>query len=296
MDVARQNRPNKFTLIELLVVIAILSILMALLLPALKQAKDTATLAQCTGVLHGIITANASYACDSDEFSVHGRDLVASGWPISGYDRRFYWTKVYDDDWGDARPGEPGSGRNGPTGVQNICHVGQLTLGNYLPARGIAVACPQVERSEPEKPWGGKCVTTPADANIGLTKPFNGGNYWGNYEEDFYVGGASYCYYQTNYDVRGPLMRMVDKDANRKALFMDSEMGSACQQFSAIVFAGASPLIGWSRTHKPGFNVAYMDAHVAFFVDPERRIAFFKNQGYNYGSGSPLQSGDFDMK
>ncbi len=287
---------KNFTLIELLVVIAIISILMAILLPALKQAKDTATLAQCTGVLRGMITANASYACDNDEFSVHGKDLIGWNWGSTGYNRSFYYTNVYDDDWGSCKSGTPGSGRNGPTGEQNICHVGQLTLGNYLPARGVAIACPQVERSEPQKPWGGKCITTPEDANYGLTRPFNGGNYHCNYEEDFYIGTDGYAYYQTNYTVRGPLMRMTERGINRKALFADHEMVDKVQAFRPLVLGGASPLIGWSRTHKSGFNVAYFDAHIAFFVDPERRITFFTGEAQYYGSGAALFSGGFDMK
>ena len=53
-----------FTLIELLVVIAIVSILTALLLPALKNARATAKSALCMSNLHQIYTAFALYAND----------------------------------------------------------------------------------------------------------------------------------------------------------------------------------------------------------------------------------------
>jgi prepilin-type N-terminal cleavage/methylation domain-containing protein/prepilin-type processing-associated H-X9-DG protein len=58
-----KNR-NKFTLIELLVVIFIISVLAALILPALNKAKDTARRTQCKASLHGIGQGMAMYIGD----------------------------------------------------------------------------------------------------------------------------------------------------------------------------------------------------------------------------------------
>lgn len=67
---AREDFPIRkiFTLIELLVVIAIISILMAMLLPALKRARGMARHSLCVNQLrqHGI--GHASYAGDNDQF------------------------------------------------------------------------------------------------------------------------------------------------------------------------------------------------------------------------------------
>ena len=74
-----------FTLIELLVVIAIISILMAMLLPALKTAKEAAHSTACLNNERQSGQAILAYAEDNG-----GCGVVADGWSDGPYPQR-YW-------------------------------------------------------------------------------------------------------------------------------------------------------------------------------------------------------------
>ncbi len=69
----RRSPPGRgFTLIELLVVVAIIAILAAMLLPALKAAKDKAKAAQCINNLKQIGLAAVMYADDNQGLIILG--------------------------------------------------------------------------------------------------------------------------------------------------------------------------------------------------------------------------------
>ncbi|HBC86977.1 MAG TPA: hypothetical protein DCZ94_08495 [Lentisphaeria bacterium] len=83
---------SRFTLIELLVVIAIVAILAALLLPALQQAKETATQVLCLGRQKQVGISFAGYAVDFN-FIIPGADT----WDESaGANKR--WYDIYQGD------------------------------------------------------------------------------------------------------------------------------------------------------------------------------------------------------
>ncbi len=62
---AGASRPNGFTLVELLVVIGIIAILIALLMPALKRARQASKAIQCALNVRQLATAYVMYLGES---------------------------------------------------------------------------------------------------------------------------------------------------------------------------------------------------------------------------------------
>jgi prepilin-type processing-associated H-X9-DG protein/prepilin-type N-terminal cleavage/methylation domain-containing protein len=83
-------KPQKksFTLIELLVVVAIIAVLVAILLPAIGQARESARALSCMNALREFGLANEFYANDSQEWYVPIRVPSGSIWAMNSLFRR----------------------------------------------------------------------------------------------------------------------------------------------------------------------------------------------------------------
>ncbi len=90
-----------FTLIELLVVIAIIALLMAVILPSLKAAKELASGAVCVSNQRQLCLAWTSYAENNDDFLVGGSNYYNGNRPTP-----YRWVEVplYNDT--DVLPGD----------------------------------------------------------------------------------------------------------------------------------------------------------------------------------------------
>ncbi len=75
--VVRQRKSEGFTLIELLVVISIIALLISILLPALRKARDAGRIAQCLSNLHQVGVAMAAYEVDENRLPLHYKELLA---------------------------------------------------------------------------------------------------------------------------------------------------------------------------------------------------------------------------
>jgi prepilin-type N-terminal cleavage/methylation domain-containing protein/prepilin-type processing-associated H-X9-DG protein len=79
--VIRKVRSKAFTLIELLVVIAIIALLLSIIIPALKRAKEAAKRVSCLSNLEQLTLAWMIYAQENDDKVVRSRSFAnATGW------------------------------------------------------------------------------------------------------------------------------------------------------------------------------------------------------------------------
>jgi len=117
----RPRAANAFTLVELLVVIAIISVLCALLLPALATSKENGRRAQCVSNLRQLALAAQMYWDENDQISFRYLRGNTNGGTI-------YW-------FGWIKPGAEGQREYDPT---------YGSLYPYLDERGVEI-CPSLD-------------------------------------------------------------------------------------------------------------------------------------------------------
>lgn len=104
IDMKKQSTPRRdhparhaFTLIELLVVIAIIAILAAMLLPALRRAKEKGQGAQCLSNGRQLCYGWMMYAHDANDRIVYASDDGSGLPPTGNIQNKFAWTSQHLD-------------------------------------------------------------------------------------------------------------------------------------------------------------------------------------------------------
>ncbi len=78
-------RSAGFTLVELLVVVSIIALLISILLPSLRRARDSAKAVKCAANLHGVGQAMATYLAENNAWFPSSYDYLDGENDSSGY-------------------------------------------------------------------------------------------------------------------------------------------------------------------------------------------------------------------
>jgi prepilin-type processing-associated H-X9-DG protein/prepilin-type N-terminal cleavage/methylation domain-containing protein len=95
---SNKKRTEAFTLVELLVVISIIALLMAIIIPAMRKARETAKETICRSNLRGVGLAVLMYLSDNDQKMANSRNANGFLW----YDAQGRFRKTSDSSayWG----------------------------------------------------------------------------------------------------------------------------------------------------------------------------------------------------
>lgn len=277
-----------FTLVELLVSIALLALVVSIVLPSFARAREANNQEACTNTLRSILSATGVYAADAKNALPNGMN---SPWVKNTYIGSSYYTQVTH---------EP----------RQVCGLGQLMWGKYLPENREAIACRQTDGREDK---GFNTGTWMPIVNYTSLKPNDAADLCfrvgldpasPTYYRNVYGSPNTPNYFST-YAIRGPAL-VLDKPLHRTdeksdlvkpanfAFFVDHEC--ADQKLIPKVGDNPSPLIGWGRVHTQGLNVAYLDGHVSLFADEDRSKTWAGNQVNNYGNSQAMYVYDADYK
>ncbi|MEI6423677.1 MAG: type II secretion system protein, partial [Lentisphaerota bacterium] len=223
---------NAFTLVELLVVIAIISILAAMLLPALKNAKDMAKRSACTSNHKQTGLALLMYAGDYNGCYPYYYSNSATG-------------------TGDVRHGLRGN--DGATAATAAtASLGYAFFGTYMPAKGAN--CPSIPNH-----------STYFWRSIFIVGGISPGSWYDfltvSRQEKYVVANYNFANSGRNGPVCGP-------NPNERVLASDFFTGVGDTLMNPVTQFGFNGYAKWAAHDEKGSNTVFEDGHVEWFVNP----------------------------
>jgi len=244
---ARRQRERGFTLIELLVVIAIIALLVSILVPSLKRARELARRVVCLTNQRGVHPAAAVFAEE------HNGLLP----PAPGTDEDpavVIWSP--GEQWGPTSPGPAGGEFSWQTDfLQDYLHVS--TSGSFLTTGGGPLYCPSGFRDpEEDRSWYYSAAKTEIDYYVSGCSVLNAGAHPTQYAL-FRIDR----YWADPGDAYGPVIFSQDKGTRAGARTPHSPDGDVlnCEGMNIIRVDGSGQWIDVSETYYNAWHVSFPD-------------------------------------
>lgn len=211
-----------FTLIELLVVIGLIGVLISLLLPSLRMARESAVTVKCASQLHQIGVAMQAYLLENRQMTFwHGKNLGFDGMDWYVYGGR-----------------ETGNGNTGQEGLFN--RFSPRPLNRYVGKQIEVFHCP----NDTEPVWWAYPAITTGFESVGNSYIFNADGHPQNAQPNTGLAGVKYS---------------TISDSSRRVLFLDAGMiystnwhphakGNICLADGHVVFSNLPPASGGEYT------------------------------------------------
>jgi prepilin-type N-terminal cleavage/methylation domain-containing protein/prepilin-type processing-associated H-X9-DG protein len=249
-----------FTLVEMLVVIAIIGLLVALLLPVLSKAKDTATIVTCESVERQNMIALTTYT-DDNKNRIPPTNMLAG----ASNDSISTWYPFATGTILAANTNRFALG-GGPYG--NRMGFGHVLAGGYFGEPYNIKGC-----FEPTYFWPGSNLV----GNHGQAVEYYAGLWRANANSTL-TAAPSATWVINGYEYRGWLGD-VDNWPVYSSWLLDKRRSPSIDRMFDRAAIWCS-LVSWNSQikvtlcHRTGYNVAYFDGHAKFISDPDALVTY----------------------
>lgn len=295
MKQRRHPSTRAFTLIELLVVVAIIALLISILLPSLKRAREQARISKCLANLRSITQAGAAYVLDHDSLVF----AFPPGYRVDGQRRnlRFFTEFI----WGGGVPDVLASEWDESQGPDNSVRLGadvylfsadERPMNDYVTPgvswgnprrhkrdsrgdrarRRIPLDLPDVFKCPSDSTAGVPNVQRSVDPPPETDSIFQSWRFWGTsypinwYWAYFYTGPSNSNFVQTLTSELGAalLKQKAAKGSAEFVIFYENQFNFALEGARARGFTDdPRSLVGW-HGQRDYHSAGFLDGHASY--------------------------------